>query len=77
MKWNKGKPPHIGWWNASNSRERKAWRWWDGRIWSSVCFDDYSRAAAKDWASVPDMVQSTIEWRTFYPVNARVKRRKP
>ena len=76
-KWHKGSPPHIGWWNASNSRFVKIWRWWDGKCWSNPTDDgDKPKSAAKT-AKTKAPLGSYIEWTNYYPENARVPRIDP
>lgn len=77
--WNPGPPPHVGWWNATISGIRTAWRWWDGRRWSHFAGpadDDHSagRAASSKTAST---FSESIEWSDYYPANARVPRIDP
>ena len=33
-KWHNGPPPSCGWWPASACRDKKLFRWWNGRFWS-------------------------------------------
>ncbi len=79
--WHKGPPPHVGWWNASFSRQPWSWRWWDGVTWSSVAtFDESGAEAAKVAAKKEDVAFTSfkaIEWCDFYPTNARVPRTDP
>lgn len=75
-KWHKGPPPHRGWWNASVGRDNKAWRWWDGRHWSSHVTDECYAKDAEFYASIKYTFQD-IEWSDYYPPNARVPRINP
>jgi len=75
-KWHSGPPPHVGWWNASNTESSWAWRWWDGQFWSVLAEDIVGKDKAAWYASNRDMVQATIEWTDYYPANARVPRVK-
>ena len=72
--WNKGAPPHEGWWNASNFQATNAWRWWDGRRWSRVVYNDFTgaRAAVKAKRAAPR--QALILWNDYWPEGARVVR---
>jgi hypothetical protein len=45
--WREGKPPRIGWWNASVGNNADARRWWDGSRWSVAVFQDYSDEEAE------------------------------
>lgn len=79
-KWHKGPPPHIGWWNASMSRDNHLWRWWDGRQWSWGAY-----ATEKDWQAAinacrpasPGDRSHGILWTDYYPRRARVPRINP
>ena len=79
LEWHKDKPPHIGWWNASTIRDEKAWRWWNGKRWSVITRadtvrDEYAGFNAAHATPLPSQV---IEWRWYYPENARVPRIDP
>jgi hypothetical protein len=74
--WHKGPPPHAGWWEASVSRNRNVWRWWDGKRWSDAVSDLPSAKTAAFTADFPTTL-SGIEWTDYYPANARVPRIDP
>jgi hypothetical protein len=74
--WHSGPPPHIGWWNASNTKILGAWRWWNGSSWSQYA---HSADDAK-WAHGQAMWVTTdtnIQWTDYWPENARVPRIDP
>jgi hypothetical protein len=77
--WHRGPPPHIGWWNASRTKNNKSWRWWDGEQWSLSVYDDQSLAVALDCAKYVTFfhVRDQVEWTYYYPENARVPRINP
>lgn len=72
-------PPHEGWWNASVSKNKRAWRWWDGVAWSQVVFEEQSDVAAARAASTyaNQYKQDKIRWTRYWPDNARVFRLDP
>ena len=73
--WNEGEPPHVGWWNASLFQDPHSWAWWDGKQWSVEAHDSYSAAQASACAERKSTLpEGSIEWRTYYPENARVSR---
>jgi hypothetical protein len=72
--WNKGAPPHVGWWNASNCQADNAWRWWDGKRWGRVTYAFNSGAKAKAQAMRQAPQQDKIEWSDYWPEGARVVR---
>lgn len=76
-KWNSGPPPHVGWWNASVSRDRSAWRWWDGLHWSMAARPWNTAAMALRWAGKRYGHDALIEWTHDYPAGARVPRIAP
>lgn len=76
-KWFKGAPPFPGWWNASDCRNREAWRWWNGTCWGTVSFSWWTARVAGANAAMPDYRLTSIEWRHDYPANARVPRIDP
>jgi hypothetical protein len=57
MKWNKGKPPSIGWWPTA-----VGYRWWDGEVWSWAAFMHESAEKAAHWAAKKEAMQMAIEW---------------
>lgn len=61
-KWHKGPPPSIGWWPASYSRLASDLRWWNGRWWSSLLFEDDPVEFVADYAAVKALAQDLIEW---------------
>ena len=76
--WRRGPPPHVGWWNASASRDPKVWRWWDGNRWSlPVGENRSSEYAAQRVKAIPFVTTNGIKWRHHYPENARVPRINP
>lgn len=75
-KWNKGLPPHVGWWNASRCRAQDCWRWWDGKQWSFPAPLGRERGVAER-ARQKAGNQARIEWTDFYPEGARVPRVAP
>ena len=74
--WHKGPPPHVGWWNASTSRARNLWRWWDGAEWSTYVFSASTAVAARR-AAATTRGYNGIEWTDYYPADARVPRLDP
>jgi hypothetical protein len=78
-RWQKGAPPHVGWWNASNARLTDAWRWWNGAEWSYAAYENYcAKSAGRDAKKIPNQaIQYAIEWTDFYPADARVPRLDP
>lgn len=74
-----GPPPHVGWWNASVCKDRKAWRWWDGKEWScaAMWFDTVGLAAAQAARYQTAAHKGRIEWSDYWPENARVPRIDP
>ena len=75
--WHKGPPPHIGWWNASPSRIKNEWRWWNGFCWSWFAREYYSGKMAAEIADVRSEITTLIKWTDYWPKNARVPRIKP
>ena len=75
--WNKGAPPHAGWWNASRLRATDAWRWWNGSEWSIQANQGHSAVEAADRAELRVSDQDSVEWTNYYPKNARVPRINP
>lgn len=78
----RGEPPHIGWWNARVKpfKDEHHWGWWDGRAWSAFATSDCDAAAAAVRARKIGMNNGAcahVEWRTFWPANARVPRYVP
>lgn len=72
--WRKGPPPHVGWWNASTKRDEHIWRWWNGRYWSMPANEDFSAKWAGRASRKKAVFCLDVEYRTFYPKNARVPR---
>lgn len=77
-KWNKGAPPAVGWWPASNRRDPDCWSWWNGSIWSVGCDCSRPSADAARAARNPRWGQTWVEWRDWpkamrhlpsYPLN--------
>jgi len=77
LKWFKGPPPHVGWWNASVGRNPKSWRWWNGKHWSKSVSPLSPSASAKAHAQRPALSSSTIRWTHYWPEGARVPRINP
>jgi len=79
--WNKGFPPHTGWWNASVIRSDLIWRWFDAETqqWGQACSEESSkkhlRLAARTPVSQEDNDQ--MEWTDYWPENSRVPRIDP
>ncbi|CAB4198265.1 hypothetical protein UFOVP1309_65 [uncultured Caudovirales phage] len=74
--WHTGKPPHIGWWNASLCRDNTIWRWWNGSNWSREIVKTETEVNA--YASVPSIYsEKLIKWTIYCPKNARVPRINP
>ncbi len=78
-KWNSGKPPAPGWYNASVRHDPRAWRWWDGKQWSVVVYPIAPAEQAAKAAKKPDdrFFQAATCWTTYWPAGARVERSKP
>lgn len=74
-RWNRGEPPHAGWWNASAVRAKDVWRWWNGKVWSWGASENSRSASAGKTAKRDGTVhQATVEWRAAWPAGARVAR---
>ena len=77
-KWNKGKPPHVGWWNANVMQSSELWRYWDGSgFWSQPVNskDDLSEVESQAYQKVSG--NDGIKWCHYWPENARVPRINP
>ena len=74
--WRSGPPPHIGWFNASNFRAESIWRWWNGYYWSVPVDHEQPSHVAGKGARIKTLCDF-LEWRTYYPKNARVPRIDP
>ena len=74
--WHSGPPPYVGWWNASNTKNLGAWRWWNGEAWSWLEYD-----CSSDLATIGQTVNATsstsFKWTYYWPENARVARAHP
>lgn len=70
-KWNKGPPPHVGWWNVGNGW----WSWWDGKGWSLEVYESAKPGTVANWAL--EKVPVMREWSGYYPPGARVPRINP
>jgi len=77
--WNKGDPPHAGWWNASNGRVPSFWRWWNESCWSKGVREIDSAVDAAQISIIPNYMfpGETIEWSDYYPTDALVPRVNP
>ena len=75
--WNKGAPPHVGWWNASRVRQERVWRWWNGEYWSQGVSEREKIAGVRRAAQFKDYAQQDVEWTSYWPENARVPRVNP
>lgn len=74
--WHEGPPPHVGWWNASTTKDHAAWRWWDGKQWSRATYPHQpAEYAAKEAACAADV--QDVEWADYWPRGARVPRIDP
>lgn len=62
MKWNKGAPPAVGWWPASNQRDPNCWSWWNGTAWSWGCASWRSAKDAAYSAARLRTLQREVEW---------------
>ena len=80
-KWDKGEPPHAGWWNVQWGEENPpscAWRFWNGEFWSAVCYSWTSQHLIDTYGGERPLVTSgEIVWCDYWPRNARVPRVKP
>lgn len=76
--WNKGNPPHIGWWLCMReSYLLQSWRWWNGKCWSYDTHSSSSRKHAANMAAMSAFEGLDIRWNDYYPENARVPRKAP
>lgn len=75
--WQTGRPPYIGWWNASKCELLDVWRWWDGKGWSVGVLDSCTAAHAAELTVYPDKFHRDIKWCAYWPEHARVKRVPP
>jgi hypothetical protein len=63
--WSRKKPPMIGEYNASVSRDMFVRRWWNGEYWSSAYWSDYNsevQQQARRRTKAPER-QTSIRWR--------------
>lgn len=74
--WNKGAPPHVGWWLAKdpNSTGRNEWRFWCGQNWSIFCSEKEDGA---DGNIHTDYSFEKISWTWTWHEHARVARVNP
>ena len=70
--WHSGKPPCVGWYNASKQRQANCWRWWDGQFWSLPAYENEKSDLAIQSAFAKAEFQDCIEWTTYWPKNPRV-----
>lgn len=80
--WNKGAPPHVGWWavHASWGKLGQFHAWWDGNMWSyQTCDDDEDCSYATDHlGSYEAGVRGNwSKWSWTWPEHARVARVNP
>jgi len=75
--WNKGNPPHAGWWNATTEPKPRAmdftdfWRFWDGAVW-------YQRCLPEDNVKSLGPERNPVHcWTDYWPEDARVPRIDP
>lgn len=77
--WNRGAPPHDGWWSVRtsfNDKEGEFWSFFCGGMWH--CIGDCEDMDVEDWAMLETgWGQLSFEWCYFYPENARVPRIDP
>lgn len=75
MKYNFGKPPHIGWWCVVISKDKtySLWRWWNGRQWSAITRNVDDETMVKFCSNI-FIEQTNIFWCTYWPEAARVPR---
>ena len=71
-KWQKGPPPHIGWWLTDSG-----WRWWDGIYFSSAVNVQQTPERAGWEALRMDAWPFPLNWCDYWPENARVPRIDP
>jgi len=76
-KWNSGKPPFRGWWNASYFKDFNVWRWWNGQSWSGAAFPGFPVDLVEKRSKIADPFQGRIKWTTHWPEGARVPRINP
>ena len=60
--WNYGKPPSIGWWPASICQQKRAIRWWNGKVWSVASSPDCDKETAAKDAAIPSGNQLGVQW---------------
>lgn len=75
--WRIGKPPHIGWWNASILEDFSTWRWWNGVQWSQPCNIHLDAEMAAIASENKSNASEWISWNFIWPENARVPRIAP
>ena len=77
--WHSGPPPHVGWWNASQTKHNESWRWWNGSSWSMDVHQNDGSAWAGGhamWVETAE-INAIIKWTDYWPENARVPRINP
>lgn len=74
--WHSGPPPYVGWWNASNIKNPRLWRWWDGSTWSLPVRGSDSREEVGRAVKTAAYVQH-IHWNDYWSADARVPRLAP
>ena len=89
MKWNRGKPPHVGWWlvrGVANVHQIpdsepvpviQLWSWWDGKVWSRTAYTHYNSEQAATVAAFKIHPNLPVLWSDYWPKNARVARIAP
>lgn len=74
--WHSGPPPHVGWWQASGSRNPQLWRWWNGTNWSLPVMKDYCDEWLQEAVKSPTVLMNIL-WNDYWPADARVPRLAP
>jgi len=72
--WNPGKPPALGWYNASMHCNKQTFRFWDGKQWSDFAGVNYSLKNVASIAKTKIIPPNRICWRhqpEDWPTNAK------
>ena len=74
--WHAGPPPAVGWWQASTTKTKGTWRWWNGYRWSRAAYPQMpaEQAAAQAAKSLPRGLSQGVMWTWDWPAGARVER---